>query len=364
MVLRIDLSRSEYWVAFAITGVMSVPACGLGLGPDLYILPVGSNAADGTGALCKAVEESFSSFGISDHKSLTLGTVKIILIPMRDVSENGVKIALMVADLALSIFNKKIFGARARLIGWHRKDGVAVGAILTKEAITSIKSKSKSAGSALIQPPETDAWDTFLHRTLTDTLSPLGTAFRKCLEWEREAQQTANITHRFAFLWIALESMLPRNEKDGPGCGKRFSILTGSPSGYYSKMLREDGAKKSLLQAYTNPDGKLWRNAIDEMYRYRCEILHEGGTEFSSDTMDPLKVDWYAKLAGALCVRITGLAITAMGDDVTSVDEFWDKFVPGYLYSTGNHWFTSGVFFYSHFIKYDWSSGPYSDIFD
>lgn len=362
--LRIDLSRSEYWVAFAITGVMAIPPCGLGLGPDLYLLPVKNDAADGTGPLCKAVEESFASFGILDHKPLTLGTVKVILIPMRDVSEYGVKVALMVADMALSIFNKKVFSSRARLVEWHRKDGVAVGAILTGGKLSPIASKSKSAGPALIQAPDADAWDTFLHQTLTNTLSPLGIALRKCMEWEREAQQTANITHRFAFLWIALESMLPREEKDGPGCGKRFSILTGSPSGYYSNILRKDEGKKSFLQDYTNPDGKQWRNALEEMYRYRCEILHEGGTEFSSDTMDPLKVDWYGKLAGALCVRITGLAIGALGSEVKTVEDFWDEFVPGYLYSADNHWFTNGMFFYEHLIRHDWSSGVYSDLFD
>lgn len=362
--MRIDLGRSERWVAFSVTGVMSIPACGLGLGPDIYLLPVQNNSGDGTGPLCKAVEESFKAFGISDHRPLTLGTVKIILIPMLDVSEYGVKIALMVADMALSIFNKKVFSARARLVEWHRKDGVAVGAIIDRSEVAVIKPKGKSAGPALLQSPDLDAWDVFLHQTLTGTLSPLGTALRKCLEWEREAQQTANITHRFAFLWIALESMLPRAEKDGPGCGKRLSILTGSPSGYYSKILREDQCKSSFISSYTNPHGKSWRNAIDEMYRYRCEILHEGGTEFSSDNMDPLKVDWYAKLAGALCVRLTGLAITALGEQIATVEEFWDKFVPEFLYSSKNHWFDTGVFFQQHIINYEWQSGPYADPFD
>lgn len=361
--LRIDLSRSESWVAFAVTGVLSTPPIGLGLGPDMYLLPLRSEAKDDSKAILAAVEESFASFGIADHLPLTVGVVKVLLIPMRDATAYGVKVGLMVADLALSIFNKKVFGARARLIEWHRREGIAVGAVMSGGRWVPIESKNKAGGPLLMQAPEADVWDTLLYQTITETLTPLGTALRKCLEWERESQGTANITHRFAFLWIGLESMLPRNEKDGPGCVKRLSILTGSPSGYYSNKLRNDPEKSKIAATYTNPEGKRWRSAIEEMYRYRCEILHEGGTEFSSESMHPLKVDWFGKLAENLCMRITLLAVSAMAEAVTEIEDFWENFVPDYLYSDRNHWHSAGVFFHNHYINYDWEDGPYPELF-
>lgn len=363
MQLKIDMSKSESWVAFAVTGVISIPACGLGLGPDIYLIPVKGGLDPSTDRLCAAVEESYRSFGIEDHKPLTYGTVKVVLVPMQDVSDYGVKVGLMVADFALSIFNKKVFSAKTRLIGWHRKEGTAVGVVITKGEMTPIAPKNRAAGPALISPPGTDAWDVLLHQTLTDTLPPLAEALRRCMEWERESQQTANITHRLAFLWVGLESMLPRTERDGPGCAKRFSILTGSPAGYYSNKIRNNPELSGRQQEFTNPDGRLWRSAIDEMYRYRCEILHAGGTELSSDTLNPLKVDWYGKLAELLCTRLTGLAITALGSGVNQVEDFWESFVPEFLYSDDNHWFKTGVFFHTRYINYDWESGPYPDPF-
>uniref|UniRef100_UPI00260F9D07 hypothetical protein n=1 Tax=Pseudomonas sp. TaxID=306 RepID=UPI00260F9D07 len=99
--LKIDINRSDKWVAFAVTGVLSMPPIGLGLGPDMYLIQDPKNPDSGTSPLFSAVEESFQDFGITDHTPLTLGYIKVLLIPMKDVTEYGIKVGLMVADLAL-----------------------------------------------------------------------------------------------------------------------------------------------------------------------------------------------------------------------------------------------------------------------
>lgn len=57
--LVIDINRSEKWVAFAVTGVLSIPPIGLGLGPDMYLIQDQKDSNSGTSQLFSAVEESF-----------------------------------------------------------------------------------------------------------------------------------------------------------------------------------------------------------------------------------------------------------------------------------------------------------------
>lgn len=360
--LKIDINRSEKWVAFAVTGVLSIPPIGLGAGPDMYLIQDPKEPESGTAELFSAVEESFHSFGLTDHTQLTLGFMKVLLIPMKDISEYGIKVGLMVADLALSIFNKKIFMARARLINWHRRDGIAVGAVFERGKWTPLKAKNTAMGPGLLVAPDTDYWDKFLHDNLVGQLTPLGTALSKCMSWNRESQQTANISHRFAFSWIGLESMLPLGEKDGDGAKKRFPILIGIVSKYYSKLANDNKSLREFLAANSNPNTKKWKNILDDMFRYRCEIFHEGGTEFTSDTIDPLKADWYAKVADFLCDRLVTLGGMAFNDNIHSVEEFWDGYVLNFLLSENNHWNKSGVFFGDHLINFDWPSGIYPEI--
>jgi hypothetical protein len=360
--LVIDINRSEKWVAFAVTGVLSIPPIGLGLGPDMYLIQDQKDSNSGTSQLFSAVEKSFENFGVTDHIPLTLGFIKVLLIPMKDITDYGIKVGLMVADLALSVFNKKVAMARARLINWHRRDGVAIGAIFEKGKWTAIKNNNTAMGPGLRWDPGTSYWDKFLHEHLLGTLTPLGKALSKCMSWDRESQQTANISHRFAFSWIGLESMLPVGEKDGPGAGKRFSILVGAPGKYYSKKINENESLREYLAATSNPHSKRWRGLIDDMFRYRCEIFHEGGTEFTSDTIEPLKADWYAKVADFLCDRLVTLGGMAFNDNVNSVEEFWETYVLNYLLSSNNNWKKTGVLFGEHLIEFDWSSGLYPEI--
>lgn len=360
--VKIDISKSDKWVAFAVTGVLSTPPIGLGLGPDMYLIQDSKDSNYGAAQLFSAVDQSFKEFGVTDHTPLTLDYIKVLLIPMKDVSDYGIKVGLMVADLALSVFNKKVIMARARLINWHRRDGVAIGAVFENGKWTALKTRNTAMGPGLFSDPGTTHWDKFLHHNLLGNLTPLGKALSKCMSWDRESQQTGNISHRFAFSWIGLESMLPQGEKDGTGAGKRFPLLMGVPSKYYSKMINEDQNLKNYLISTPNPDGKRWKNVIADMYTYRCEIFHEGGTEFTSDNIEPLKADWYAKVADFICDRLVTLGGMAFNENVETIEEFWDSYVLHFLLSGNNHWHRSGVFFGSHIINFDWASGLFPEI--
>ncbi len=328
----------------------------------MYLIQDPKSSAHGTDQLFSAIEESFQNFGVTDHTPLTLDHMKVLLIPMKDISDYGVKVGLMVADLALSIFNRKVLLARARLINWHRRDGIAIGALYENGKWTALKAKNTAMGPALRQDPGKSHWDKFLHDNLVGKLTPLGKALSKCMSWDRESQQTANISHRFAFSWIGLEAMLPSGEKDGTGASKRFPILVGAPSKYYSKIIYEDEALRSFRDTVSSPSAKQWKTAIAEMFIYRCEIFHEGGTEFTSENIDPLKADWYAKLAEFLCDRLVTLGGMAFSNNIETVEEFWDSYILRFLFSADNHWIRSGVFFGDHLINFEWSSGLHPEI--
>ncbi|MNM21169.1 hypothetical protein D3C81_315270 [compost metagenome] len=360
--MMIDMGKCDKWVAFAVKGILATPPVGLGLGPDVYLFQDPEKPNSGTSELFTAIEESFRSFGISDHSHLTLGKIKVLLIPMKDVSDNGIRIGLQCADLALSVFNKKTVMARARLINWHRRDGKAVGAFFENGKWLPLQSREPAHGPGLMFAPPTCLWDKFLHANLLGKLSPLGKALNNCMSWDREAQQTANVSHRLAFSWIGLESMLPSGEKDGPGAGKRLPILVGAPSSYYSKKIRESESLRDFLAANNNPQSRKWRTTIEAMYKYRCEVFHEGGTDFTSETTDALKADWYAKVADFLCDRLVTLGGMAFNENIESIEEFWDSFVLDYLLSTRNHWSRSGVFSGDRIIDYDWASGVLPEI--
>ncbi|MBM0285020.1 hypothetical protein [Pseudomonas chlororaphis] len=328
----------------------------------MFLLQDSKNPECGSSHIVSAVAKSFVSFGIADHRPLTLDYIKVLLIPVPSVDEQGVKDALMIADLALAVLNKKLVMSRARLISWNRRQGVAVGAVCHRGKWEAIEASNTAMGPGFRYAPEVCYWDKFLHDSLKNNLTPLGKALSKCMSWDRESQRTANIVHRFAFSWVGLESMLPKGEKDGPGANKRIPLLIGAPSKYYSTIIYKNQALQGFSSANPNPESKKWKKTIEEMYVYRCEIFHEGGTEFTSETVDPLKGDWYAKLADFLCDRLVTLAGMACAAGVESVDEFWDSYLLKYLMSADNHWRQTKVFFGEHQINFDWASGIYPEL--
>jgi len=360
--LQIDINASEKWVAFAITGIMSTPPMGLGLGPDIFLLQDSKNPQCGSAEIFIEIEKSFTSFGIVDHKPITLGIIKILLIPVLSNDEQGVKDALMTADLALAVFNKKLTMARARLIAWNRRQGVAIGAICTKGKWKAIEASDTAAGPMFWNPLPINHWDKFLHDSLLNKLTPLGNALSKCMSWDRESQRTANIVHRFVFSWVGLESMLPKGEKDGPGVNKRIPLLVGAPSKYYSTIIYKNQALRDFARENANPESKKWKKILEDMYAYRCEIFHEGGTEFTSETVDPLRADWYSQLAGFLCDRLVTLAGMAFSHGIETVEEFWDSYLLHYLMSSDNHWHGNGGFYGEHLVNFDWAAGIHLEI--
>ncbi|MFL4596786.1 HEPN domain-containing protein [Stenotrophomonas maltophilia] len=358
----IDMSSAPQWVAFAITGVLTIPPVELGLGPNMWLIENPKHTSHGFDKLFSAVEESFKSFNLADHTHLTLDNIKVILIPMKDTSPKGIKVALDCADAALSIFNKMVPMTHTRLISWHRRQGLAVGAIYSNGHWTPINQPNFASGPALIQAPDTSSWDQFLTQLLRGELSPLGTALQKCMSWNSESQRTANVAHRFAFSWIGLESMLPDKEKDQAGSKKRLPLLVATASKYYSRALRGDEQLHSFLSNHPNPNGKLWRDEIERMYAYRCEVFHEGVTDFTSQRVEPEQADWYSKIADFLCDRVVMLAGVAFADDIRTLEEFWDLFLPRFLLTEECQWFKSGVLFGNHVIEHDWRSGIHPEI--
>lgn len=361
-IIKIDLSMAPHWAVFAITGVLTIPPIELGLGPNVWLLPQPNTSTPGIDEIFAAVEESFRSFQLADHKHLTLGSIKVILIPMNSVSSKGVKVALNFADAALSIFNMKVPMMHTRLIAWHRRDGLAVGATFSDGLWTPLKQPNLSLGPGLVVRPPVTSWDGFLSELLAGKLSPLGVALSKCMGWNSEAQRTANIAHRFAFSWIGLESMLPSKEKDQAGSKKRFPILVGTTSKYYSSVLRADQKISKFLTSNPNPNGKLWRDEIGNMYNYRCEVFHEGVTDLTSSSVEPERADWYAKIADFLCHRVIMLAGMAYAENIETVEDFWESFVPRSLLSEQCQWFRAGVLFGEFIIKFDWRSDIYPEI--
>jgi len=360
-IVRIDMNSAPHWVAFAITGVLSIPPVELGLGPNMWLVPQIKNS-HGFDELFAAVDKSFQSFHLADHAHLTLGTIKVLLIPMNNVSRRGVKVALDCADTALSIFNKKVPMMHTRLIAWHRREGLAVGATYSEGKWKPLEQPNLSMGPALVYDPGASSWDEFLTKMLSGKLSPLGQALTKSMSWNSESQRTANIAHRFAFSWIGLESMLPDNEKDQSGSKKRFPILVGTASKYYSKLFMRNESIRAFLSANPNTNSKLWKDELGRMYDYRCEVFHEGVTDFTSSNVEPDRADWYARIADFLCDRIVMLAGVAFAEKVETLDEFWDSFLPQYLLTEECHWFKSGVLFGDHMIEYDWRSGIHPEI--
>ncbi|NWE37309.1 hypothetical protein, partial [Pseudomonas gingeri] len=112
--------------------------------------------------LNEALRKSFVSFGMEFSEKITLGDTKLIIIPMLDTSDYGISVGLLFADTALSIFNKKVFLAKARLLAWNRQEGRAIGAVYKSGVWTPIEEPASGVGPFLIQAPPYCFWDWFL----------------------------------------------------------------------------------------------------------------------------------------------------------------------------------------------------------
>ncbi|WP_426156817.1 hypothetical protein [Pseudomonas sp. TSRC2-2] len=354
----VPIDAESSWIALAVTGIATFPVVPLGQGPDVYLAKQSDLEPSLSAGFNDALVKSFSSFGIELSQKITLGDPKLIFIPMKDLSDHGIRIGLMVADMSLSIFNRKVFSAKARLLSWNRQAGRAVGVILKGGVWSPIEEEPSSFGPFLIMPPDYDFWDWFLGETIRGRLDPLGVALSKCMDWQRESEFSPHVAHKFAFNWIGLESLLSSDERNGTGVSKRYSMLVGAPGKYYAGLIYKDKEKREFMSKNANPWASLWKQSIKDMYSYRCEIIHEGGTDLSSSTIDAHKLDWFVALTEFLCKRVIALIAEAMIRGIKTESQFWDHFVLDFIASEDNGWVKTGVFHGRHVIDHDWRSGP------
>jgi hypothetical protein len=355
---KTKLAEYKHLVAFAVTGLIATPVIPLGEGPDMYLAPIGFLGE----RFSKALYQSFESFGIRLDRDVTVVHPKVLIVPMRETSESSIRNVLLISDMALAFFNKKCAFARARFVEWDRRAGSAVGAYIEDGEWKPILRPRRMAGPGILRPLPKDFWDWFLGRYLRDSLPELGVRLLKCLEWERESDFSPHVTHRFAFLWIGLESMLPKGECDQGSLVRRYSLVAFSPRGADSQIIRGDPVMRSFFELHPNPHSREWAQVIQEMYEYRCAILHDGSTDLNSAAINPNKVDWFYHIAKRLVSRVEGLAINALIDNVTDVGLFWSSFVMGYLYSDRNHWLSNGTLLEERLITFDWERSRFPEV--
>jgi hypothetical protein len=107
----------------------------------------------------------------------------------------------------------------------------AVGVVREDSVWRPILHPNRNDGPTIVIPPAPDFWDMLIGNALRGSLSGLDGRLFTCMQWEREAEFSPHITHRFAFLWVALESMLPDGECSEAEVVRRFSLVAFSPAG-------------------------------------------------------------------------------------------------------------------------------------
>ncbi|MCE7535592.1 hypothetical protein [Aliivibrio fischeri] len=353
----IDLGENDYWLAVAVTGMITAPIVPLGLGPDMYICKESDLPENVRNSFSSSLKKSFESFGLEASEKLTLNNPKLLIVPLCDAEEETIKNALIVADMALALFNKKYFSAKTRFISWDRQQGKAVGVISSQHKFSPISDSSSPFGPGIVQPLGTDIWDWLLGDFLRGTLNDLGKRVYKCLEWEREAQFSSHITHKFAFNWIGLESMVPDNECTDSALIRRYCMVVGAPRKADSFAIMNSLGNSEIFKGNINPMGKVWIKEIKQMYKYRCAIFHEGSSELTSEEINPKRVEWYYHISKTLSMRVVGYAIQALVSGVDNIDDFWSKYMVEQLFSENNHWIKNGTFHLNDILNHDWENG-------
>lgn len=359
----LNLAQHDNWVAFVITGIVTAPLIPLGLGPVMYVVRESHFEQAKIDGLSNALQDSFENFGFEASKNISLNDPKLLLIPVEDLADETIKNVLIVSDMALAFLNKKYFSAKTRFLFWDRKSGHAIGAKCNNGKWEPILKSAESFGPAIVSAIEADFWDWFLSSSLKDNLCELGTALYKCIEWERESQISSHITHSFAFNWVSLEAMMPKDEYQESYLVRRLSLIIGAPRGADSKKIMSAERTKIFFDSYKNANSKKWVKAIEDMYRYRCAILHNGSSDLSSIDINPNKVDWFIHLTRTLSTRLTEIAVNALIDGVETLDDFWSEYAIDYLYSDKNKWAKNGFHFQDNLINFDWESEKYPNIF-
>ena len=358
----IDLSTSKTWLALPVIGVIIGSEVTLGNNDEIKIIKLSKLEECLQQQLNEKLKESFESWGLTDSYDSLLNNPQVLLVSIQDSNSKTIRNSLIFCDLGLALLNKKLYSfGQPQLVCWDRLNGSAVGAIYQNGHWQALCRPNKNCPPAITKLPK-DYWDDFLSKILQVKISNhIEKALLANLEWEREAQQSAHDTHRFAFEWVALESGMIYGERAKGDFVRRLGLLAAAPRSADSKIIQNDPNIKAIFDKYPNPHSKTWITSIQEMYDYRCNILHDGATEVTSINIDPLKVDWFYHLAKHLNIRLQKLLQSAIDNNLSTLDDMWNKHAINFIYSATDDSWVNQKSLTVQLITFDCSKGRYSD---
>ena len=360
----IDLSTSKTWLALPIIGVIIGSEITLGNNDEIKIVKLSKLTQCLQKNLQEKLKESFKSWGITNSYDSLLNNPQLLLVSIQDSTPKTIRNSLIFCDLGLALLNKKLYGfGQPQLVCWDRLNGSTVGAIYQNGHWQALSRPNKNCPPAITKLPK-DYWDDFLSKILQGKISnDIEKALLANLEWEREAKQSAHDTHRFAFEWVALESGMIRGERAEGDFVRRLGLLAAAPGGADSKIIQNDPNLKAIFDKYRNlHNRKTWIKSIQEMYHYRCNILHDGASEVTSINIDPLKVDWFYHLAKHLNVRLQKLLQSAIDKNLSTLDDMWNKHAINFIYSATDDSWVYPKPLTNRLISFDCSKGRYSEL--
>lgn len=351
---QLNLDPNACYLAAPVVGLIVGPPIAFGMGSECGLIRLSLFDDSIRKPLSFALARSFQSWGFGDGTAVPVNDPPLLFMSLAGSGQDVISGALTAGDLALSLMQKKMIFGHASYVAWNRLTGRAVGAIYTNGLWSPVQKETTHVTPAIVQQPPKDSWDLFLTDYVSEKLDVLGKALAHNLLWERAARSAVDDTHRFAFIWIAIESAIPEGERDEGSFVRRLSLVAGAPRGADSQIIMADTAMNTIFQTHQNPHLRKWVDAIKEMYSYRCKIVHNGATTAASTAIDPLKLDWYFHLALLLNERLQYLLLEGMAAKVTSLHDFWNPFVARYLYSPDSRWIKSKSFIDSMMITHDW----------
>jgi hypothetical protein len=342
------------YLAVPLVGLIVGPPVAMGMGDEFIFIRLSLVDDSIRYPLSTALARSFQSWGFGDGIEVPINDPVLLVMKLVGPGQDVVGGALAACDLALALMQKKLNFGHASYVAWNRLTGRAVGAICNNDSWTPIEREITHVTPAISQQPPRDSWDSFLTGFTSDKLDVLGTALAHNLSWERSARSAADDTHRFAFIWIAIESTIPEGERDEGSFVRRLALIAGAPRGADSRNIMADTAMNAICGAHQNPHSREWVSAIKEMYRLRCQIVHGGATTAASTAIDPLKVDWYFHLASFLNERLQYVLLEGIEAKVATLQLFWNSFAVNHLYSPNSRWIKNGTFIDKVVIAHDW----------
>jgi hypothetical protein len=344
-------------LAVPVVGVIVGPPLAFGQVNEIHLLRLSFFQEPEQSRLRDQLTSSFESWGFMQAVDLTLKDPQLLVVPLVDDQAKTIKQALVQCQIAMCVLKKKLCGfGHVRLVEWDRRNGVAVGAVGTDGVWRAMERPASFCPPAIVRQPPKDYWDWFLSITLRDGLSALGQALLAHLSWARDAEQSDNDSHRFAFMWIALESAMLDGERNEGCFVRRLGLLAAAPRGADSRIIMNSPAMKAVFDAQQNPHSNLWVSVIKEMYAYRCAIVHDGAMDATTVTLDPMKLDWFYHLTAHLSAVLERVIVEGMIAGLSTLEDLWNGFAIGYLYSAGSHFVKTGTFVDKVFIVHDWAT--------